>query len=147
MLARATFVFVAVLLTITAAAPAQDVKQELEKLQGDWTVVSLEILGKPAAEATFKTQKLLITGDHGTFILAGGQQNKFTMKIDPSKDPKTIDLTIMAVDGERISRGIYKLEGDTLTICRTMGTKERPKEFKTSAQAGGMLVVHKRVTK
>jgi hypothetical protein len=45
-----------------------------------------------------------------------------------------------------LSRGIFKLEGDLLTVCRTVGETERPKEFKTTAESG-VLVGWKRAGK
>jgi hypothetical protein len=38
------------------------------------------------------------------------------------------------------------LDGDTLTMCKTIDGKERPKEFK-STQEEGMIAVWKRVKK
>lgn len=137
MTARAVLPCVAVLL-IAAVTPAQDTKKELDKLQGEWTMVSLETRGRKAPDETVKQYKLTIKGDQWTV----NEANKMTFKIDPSKSPKTIDFTIKA----GVSRGIYKLEGDTLTLCRTVGDIERPKEFKTTAEAG-ILVVWKRAKK
>jgi uncharacterized protein (TIGR03067 family) len=85
--------------------------------------------------------KLTIKGDQ--WILTPGATA--SIKIDGSKDPKWIDLTFPRGTGTA-SPGIYKLEGDMLTICRVLAGKERPKEFK-SAEVGSNLVVYKRVTK
>ena len=144
MTVRAILPLVAVLLT-AAAAPAQDTKKELEKLQGEWTMVSLESRGEKVPEETVKQYRLTIKGDQWTVSSDMGT-NEATFKIDPSKDPKTIDLTFKRADEAIPSRGIYKLEGDTLTLCRTVGDRERPKEFKTTADAG-QLVVWKRTKK
>ena len=49
---------------------------------------------------------------------------------------------------ENPNPGIYKLEGDTLTMCRATATGdvEPPHEFKTTAEEG-LLTVWKRATK
>jgi uncharacterized protein (TIGR03067 family) len=121
-------------------------KKELDKLQGDWTMVSMEFRGKKASDEEVKNYKLTIKDDQWT-VTVNGRDNKATIKIDPSKDPKTIDLTFTINDVISLSRGIYKLDGDTLSVCRNMGDNERPKEFKTSEEAGGGLVVWKRASK
>jgi len=48
----------------------------------------------------------------------------------------------LATDGDHVVPGIYKLEGDTLTIC----TDEdgRPTEFTANAGSGRQLMVLKR---
>ena len=92
------------------------------------------------------TSKWTFTADKITTSSDGPLDKPSPYKIDPSKNPKTIDFTIKAGDTEGVSRGIYKLEGDTLTLCRTVGDIERPKEFKTTAEAG-FLVVWKRAKK
>ena len=69
-------------------------------------------------------------------------------KIDPAKSPKQLDLQ-REKDGKvkTLYQGIYKIEGDTLTFCRSalpVGTSlgERPTEFK--AGAGVVLLQFKR---
>jgi len=132
----------AVVLLIAAGGPAQDTKKELEKLQGEWTMVSMETKGMKAGDKVVKQYKLTIKGDQWTVTtLKGGA--RATFKIDPSKNPKTIDLTFELNKKGTPSRGIYKLEGDTLILCRAAGDRERPKEFKTTEEAG-ILVVWKR---
>src|SRR5262245_55680281 len=129
----------AVVLLIAAATPAQDTKKELEKLQGEWTMVSMETRGKKAPDDVVNQDKLTIKGDQWTVTTLKGGEGKATFKIDPSKTPKTIDLTF-EIDKTAPSRGIYKLEGDTLILCRTAGHLERPKEFKTTEEAGILMV-------
>jgi len=133
----------AVVLLIAAATPAQDTKKELEKLQGEWTMVSMETRGNKAPDEVVKQYKLTIKGDQWTVTTLKGGGGKATFKIEPSKTPRTIDLTFETAKSDSPSRGIYKLEGDTLTLCRTAGDHERPKEFKTTEEAG-ILVVWKR---
>jgi uncharacterized protein (TIGR03067 family) len=140
MITRILLPFAATLL-VAAVPTAQDaVKTELDKLQGDWTMVSQEVRGKKAPEENVKQSMLTIKGEQWTRTTKGNAETvKF--KIDPSKDLKTIDMTFVGPAGNE-SRwlGIYKLEGDTLTICRVAAPFERPKEFKTTNDAGFLLV-------
>ena len=137
---------VAVVLLVAADEPAKDAMKDEDKLQGEWTMVSMETLGVKHSEDDVKKYTLTIKGDRWTVTNARTLSPGQTFKIDPSKDPKTLDLTIKLVNQERVSKGIYKLDGDTLTICRTEENGERPKEFKTTAKSG-ILVVWKRANK
>jgi len=128
-----------VFLLCAAFTPAQDVKKELEALQDDWTMVAREQNGKKYDELF----KVTLKGNEWQ-LTAQGKVTTTTFKIDPSKNPKTIDLM---TPGGTVSEGIYKLEGDTLTVCRTLNQKKvaRPKEFKSDG--GNLLIVLKREKK
>jgi uncharacterized protein (TIGR03067 family) len=67
------------------------------------------------------------------------------LKVDPTKTPKSVTATV--VDGPQKGDtflGIYAWEGDTLTICYDPQGNDRPKEFKTTAGSGLVLLVCKR---
>jgi uncharacterized protein (TIGR03067 family) len=145
MSARAVLPCVVVFL-IVAATPARDPKKELEKFQGEWTGVSLEENGKKFPDEHVKKFKLTIKGEKWTVQIGDRELGEATFKIDPSKSPKRIDMTFK-VEGEDLdSQGIYKVEGDTLTLCRARGKAERPKEFKCRDNQDN-LEVWKRVKK
>jgi uncharacterized protein (TIGR03067 family) len=142
MIARAVLPIVILVILIGAATPAQDAKKEAEKLQGQWVGVSWETRGFQHPAEAAQQRKLTVKGD-GWIVKQGDEpENKAAFKIDPSKDPKTIDLTFEQGKFRKM-HGIYKLEGDTLTVCLTRDNKERPKEFKTSKE-DGILMVWKR---
>jgi uncharacterized protein (TIGR03067 family) len=109
-------------------------------------LVSVEVIGKKRPDTVNVVSKLTISKNQWVVTYRDFASNtQATIEIDPSKDPKTIDLTFR---GEELpARGIYKLEGDTLTVCynATVGG-ERPKEFK-STQEMGVLEVWKRAKK
>lgn len=126
--------------------------EDLAKLQGNWTMAYMEIRGQKCSDTILKTYTLAIKGNHWwlTQIVKSAdgsskeQLNITTFRIYPSENPKMIDLIRPEKDRAFISQGIYKLEGDTLTICRTSEKgEERPKEFKTTESAG-ILVIWKR---
>ena len=146
MFARSILPCVVVIL-MAAATPAQDAKKELDKLQGEWTMASLETRGKKAQDEAVKGFKLTIKGNEWNVQRANGKGNMATFKIDPSKNPKTLDLIFKLGEKEMVSRGIYKLEVDTLTLCRvTEKDTARPKDFKTTAEEG-ILVTWQRTKK
>ena len=122
------------------AQNAQDAKQEFDKLQGEWTLVSTEVGGKKRPNTVNAVSKLTISENQWVVTYRDFASNaRSTIEIDPSKDPKTIDLTLRGE--EEPARGIYKLEGDTLTVCRNaLVGGERPKEFKTTQETGDLSV-------
>ena len=129
------------------ATTPSDSQQELAKLQGEWLMESREMRGQKTRDEIVKQFTLTIQGNQWIVNSTDPQASlaRTTIQVDPTNNPKSIDLTM---EGKEVALGIYKLEGDTLTLCRNTATGdvERPTEFKTSAD-GGMLIVWKRVKK
>ena len=119
---------------------ALEAARELEKLQGEWTMVSLEQRGVKRSEEVVSRIKLTVKGDQLIVSRQGeARERRETINIDPSQNPGILDLTGPA---GFISLGIYKLEGDNLTLCRTIerGDIDRPREFKTTPEEGILAV-------
>lgn len=129
---------------LLAADSKDDVKKELDPLQGNWVAVSLERDGKSLPEDQLKVLTRTVKGDQYAITRSGESVGKGTFKVDPTKMPKAIDITRdEAKDG--VILGIYKLEGDKYTICYSApGSKVRPKEFAAKDGSGNTLAVWKR---
>ena len=144
-------VLVAGLLLSTVPAAEEkkdDAKKDQEALQGAWRIVSSEAGGKDHTEE-FKDHLLVFKGD--TFALKKGDEVglKGTFKLDPSKKPGAIDITITegGREGEKgkVLPGIYELGKGTLKWCTAEpGGTDRPKEFSTREGINHMLVTLKK---
>jgi RNA polymerase sigma factor (sigma-70 family) len=127
-------------------------KTDNEKIQGVWKFDSGKINGQdPQGDegASIKEATFEITADKLIAKLKDGtKESKY--KLDPTAKPKAIDIVYnIPGGGEEITRGIYKLEGDKLTLCakHRAGPDERPTEFESKEGSGMMLMVLKRVKK
>ena len=67
------------------------------------------------------------------------------LKLGPTKQPKAYDAKGTDPEGKtHESVGIYKIKGDTLTVCYVAAGKDRPTEFKADAGSKAVLQVFKR---
>lgn len=117
------------------------IKAELEKFQGAWMVTALEEDGVKQPESETKKLKVVFKGDK--MVIGEEKDNEeFTFKIDPSKNPKAIDL--VAGDGKQNVIAIYEFDGETLRICGNDKSKDRPKTFGSKEGSGlGVLTLKK----
>jgi uncharacterized protein (TIGR03067 family) len=138
----------ALLLLVVAVGRAGEAEKELEKLQGDWVAMSGEHDGRPLLPLEVQQIKMTIKEDK--WILTGRVKGAHTLTLDPSANPKQLDLngTEGPLKGS-VYLSIYKLDGDTLTVC-TGTRKTRPKDFVTEGdlskpEAAFHLYIFKRV--
>jgi len=113
--------------------------EELERLQGEWNVVHLEVEGLAPAPHTFAGAKIIIQGNRFTSLAMGAQYGGI-IDLDPTTDPKSFGLKF--TDGPEkgnTNLGIYELEGDRWRICLTMTGGPAPTEFATSPGSGRAL--------
>ena len=133
-----------------AGARADDkaeVGKELKKFHGVWTFESVEAGGKKAPADGFKGMTVTFAGDKYKVKKGDEVIQSATQKLDPSRSPKTIDVTVdEGLNKGAVMLGIYEISGDTLKVCFDAEGKKRPTEFKTSS-GSQTLVVHKRVKK
>jgi uncharacterized protein (TIGR03067 family) len=133
-------------LTLAAQPANPDAgKNDAAKLQGTWSIVSVEIEGKPLAMDKLKDARLAIAGTEYSFQLEKTRL-ELAFSLNATKSPKAIDLRVMeGPDKGKVYHGIYKLEKGHYTICRTTEpSKDRPTAFATRADSGLMIVVWKR---
>jgi uncharacterized protein (TIGR03067 family) len=139
---------VAVALLI-AADKTDDAKKEAKKLQGTWTIVSVEVNGEKMSEADSKNvgTKMTLKGDK--YSIEGGERNHTgTFKVHPDKKPKAMDCIPDAGDlkGKTI-QAIYEIKGDKIKICYDISCKTRPEEFATKDKEGYVLIEYQRAKK
>ena len=111
-----------------------------ETLVGEWAVISFEKDGKKVPEEDFKGTRVRFTSSPGTVTVTKGEKTaaEGTIEVDPAKQPKTINVTITS-EGPRkgkTSLGIYRVDGDILTLCFDDSGKMRPKEFVSKPGSG-----------
>src|SRR5919108_6502390 len=71
-----------------------DVEKERKKFQGTWTFESVETGGKEIPAAEFKGVTVTFEGDKYTVKKGDEVIEAATLKLDPSKSPKTLDVTV-----------------------------------------------------
>jgi uncharacterized protein (TIGR03067 family) len=125
-----------------------DLEKEVRKFQGAWTFESSEASGKELPAGELKGFIITFEGDKHTVKKGDEVIQAGTMKLDPSKSPKAIDVTITeGPEKGAVMLGIYELSGDTLKVCFDAQGKKRPTEFKSAPGSETFVNVHKRLKK
>lgn len=125
---------------------AQAAEQPQKKLQGSWNATKAERDGKAADDVvghrlSFTSNRFQIQSKDGKPLYRG------TTRVDPSKKPVAIDFE--HAEGNlkgKAWKGIYALDGDTLTICDNAQNldRDRPAAFEAKSGSGYVLITLKR---
>jgi len=121
-----------------------------DAITGAWSMTTSEMNGQKVPDDEMKKLSLVLTMKDGKYTTAsaGQQTDAGDYTADEAASPKTFE--IKPGEGPRkgtVMKAIYKLEGDTLTVCYDVAGKEYPKEFKTQADDGRLVAVYKRAGK
>ncbi len=131
----------------TGLALAQPAQEAQKQLQGTWTATRAERDGKAADDVvghrlSFTGNRFQIQSEDGKPLYAG------TVRLDPSAKPAAIDFehTEGVLKG-KAWKGIFELDGDTLTICDNAPNldERRPAAFEAKNGSGYVLIAFKRV--
>jgi uncharacterized protein (TIGR03067 family) len=126
-----------------AAETADDSKSEMAKLDGEWSYAFYQCNGDIIPQQQLDPLKQVTRNGKSTIYKNGQMCSKGKYTIDSSKTPKTIDY----FDGgeKNATRlGIYMLDGDTLTVCTSIHSNERPTEFTSKPGSGYLLGIFTR---
>jgi len=138
-------VIAALSLLLLAGAPQDQAKKDLQRLQGTWIMVALEVDGKLVGEDKLKDTTLVIKGNK-YITRVREREIETTFTLDPSKKPKAIDMVFADGDKkDKVIKGLYEIDGDTLRICRGLSPEgDRPAQFGTWPDTGIFVVTWKR---
>ncbi len=132
---------------LASAALAAEPEGDLRALQGAWVIAEATLAGRDHID-DFEGMKLTVT-ESNYVIDFGKNSDKGTLKLDPAKKPKQIDLTTRK-DGPFKGRnlpGIYELKGDTIVLCLNSEQPDRPSAFEAKEKTPMMLLTFQREKK
>jgi uncharacterized protein (TIGR03067 family) len=135
-----------VLVAAVGAVAADDdkSKRDLDALQGTWQVQRMTSNGREAPAAEAQKLRFVITGSKLIPYQGDEKGPEFSLSIRTAGSPAALNLK--SPDGKE-GKGIYRLEGDTLTLCIAEPGKDRPKEFTSAMGSRLELMALKRVKK
>ena len=116
------------------------------KHQGTWAVTSMVREGKEADATVAASIVRVVEGDHIVWKRSGKSFAGTNFDVDATKIPATIDLI---PDGgpaqDKRVLGIYRLDGETLTICVADVGQPRPVAFEAGEASKRTLQTFKRI--
>ena len=130
------------LIVTLGSDPAQE---ELARHQGTWAVTAFVRDGEETPKEIATSIIRIVDGDHVTWKREGKSFAGTSLILDPSTDPRSLDVI---PDGgpwkDQRVLGIYKREGEILTICMAAPTMPRPRAFTARSGSGWTLMTFRR---
>jgi uncharacterized protein (TIGR03067 family) len=130
---------------VAAPGPKNPPKKDVDPLLGQWVGAKFELGGLPfpvpagGVFVEFRADGKVVSREG----VNAPEEDGYTA--DPKKDPAEIDIRQSAKGGPTL-HGIYKVEGDTLTLCLVVDGK-RPTKFESAAGGATILMIFRRAQK
>jgi uncharacterized protein (TIGR03067 family) len=112
---------------------------DLDLLQGSWTITALKMEGQETPADMLGDARIVIKRNRFTSTGMGAEY-KGTLTLVTSTKPRQIDMKFDAgPEKGNTNPGIYKLDGDTWKICLATRGTVRPSKFASTAGSGFAL--------
>jgi uncharacterized protein (TIGR03067 family) len=104
----------------------------LKQMQGKWLMLSRTYGGEPDSHIVTAVE---VSGNRWTYINGDGSwRSTWSFSLDGRKSPPQFNSRYKAAGWEEVPvdgllQGVYKITGDTLIICYTEDTPNRPSTF------------------
>jgi uncharacterized protein (TIGR03067 family) len=133
---------------LVAQDPDDDAaRRHLQRFQGTWNVESWEDAGKAVPAADLKKRTVFFGANILVRKADGKTAQVGVLRLDPSHDPKTFNLSVKEGDGkDEVILGVYEFDGDAVRLCYDPKGRDRPDGFKPPAKAGCVVAVLRRPT-
>jgi uncharacterized protein (TIGR03067 family) len=126
-------------------------KQELDKLKGDWLLVYFRADGKDfdaAKELGAEGDKITLTFTESRYVVKVGEKvyEEGDYNIDPRALLPALDTVVTLLDGKRVERkmfGIYPVKDDIFIACISHNAN-KPAVFSAEANSEREIVVYRR---
>jgi uncharacterized protein (TIGR03067 family) len=111
-------------------------RQDIDLLQGSWTIASLELDGEKLPETMLADSLIVIEGNR--FTSTGmGMEYKGTIALDTTAKPRRLDMKFNAGPQKGTTNlCIYEIEGDAWKLCIATHGPKRPTRFASTAGSG-----------
>jgi len=112
---------------------------ELERLQGTWNIVFLEVEGMRPAPSVIAGSQITVQGERFTTKAMGAVYGG-TIQLNAEVVPNEFQMKFTeGPEKGNTNNGIYELDGDRWRICLNMKGGPAPTEFATSPGSGRAL--------